>query len=137
MRLSILAVLTGLMFMVVIADSFAGVGDAQIKKVNWMQRAELIESDLKKALVVYKKEGSRAGSEAVIDVYFNIYEEPTANFEEFIEHGLSHEDAEVVGEGFKEIRQSMRKDVSHKEIKKMINKLSIMLKSLAKDLEKI
>ncbi len=137
MKLSTLVLMAFLMLMVITADSFAADDMSSPKKVNWSERAELIESDLYKALVIYKKEGNRAGSEAVIDVYFNIYEEPTANFEEFIEHGLSHEDAEVVGEGFKEIRQSMRKDVSHKKIKKMIRNLSNMLKSLAKDLEKM
>ena len=137
MKLSTLVLMAALMLMVITADSFASDDMSSPKKINWSERAELIETDLKKALVTYKKDGNRAGSEAVIDVYFNIYEEPTANFEEFIEHGLSHEDAEVVGELFKEIRQSMRKDVSHKKINNMIKNLSKTLKSLAKDLEKM
>lgn len=137
MKLSTLVVMAALMVMVITADSFASDDMSSPKKINWTERAELIGSDLNKALVTYKKDGSRAGSEAVIDVYFNIYEEPTANFEEFIEHGLSHEDAEVVGELFKEIRQSMRKDVSPKKVMKLIKNLSKTLKSLAKDLEKM
>ena len=115
----------------------ASAGEAPAAKIDWSERATMIEKSLKDALKTYEKEGSRAGSEAVIDVYFNIYEEEGKNFEEFIEHGLSHEDAEIVGDGFKEIRTSMRKNVSAKKVEKMVEDLSEKLHKYAKELKKV